>query len=112
MPYHLTADTDFEPMGSVLLPAAWLGFVFVIAIILIAMWASRRKKWRPAAFGLWWFLFALVPTAIFPLAEVENDHRMFFPFVGLALAVCWFLGQTVRKLPARAWIRVTAAVAG
>jgi tetratricopeptide (TPR) repeat protein len=38
---------------------------------------------------LWWFLIALVPTAIFPLAEIENDHRMFFPFIGLALAVCW-----------------------
>jgi tetratricopeptide (TPR) repeat protein len=32
---------------------------------------------------------ALLPTALLPLAEVENDHRMFFPFVGLVLAVTW-----------------------
>jgi tetratricopeptide (TPR) repeat protein len=30
-----------------------------------------------------------VPTAIFPLAEVENDHRMYLPLVGLVLAACW-----------------------
>jgi tetratricopeptide (TPR) repeat protein len=48
-----------------------------------------RKDWRPTAFGLWWFLLALFPTSIFPLNEVENDHRMYFPFVGLVLAVSW-----------------------
>jgi tetratricopeptide (TPR) repeat protein len=34
-----------------------------------------------------WFVIALLPTSLTPLAEVANDHRMFFPFVGLALAV-------------------------
>jgi tetratricopeptide (TPR) repeat protein len=33
-----------------------------------------------------------------PLAEVANDHRMFFPFAGLALAVVWTLW-----LPLRHW---------
>jgi tetratricopeptide (TPR) repeat protein len=44
---------------------------------------------RPIAFGLLWFLMALLPTSLFPLAEPENDHRMFFPFIGLVLAVSW-----------------------
>ena len=39
-------------------------------------------------FGLLWFVIALAPTSSFiPLAEVMNDHRMYFPYVGLVLAV-------------------------
>jgi hypothetical protein len=47
---------------------------------------SSRIRNRPVAFGLAWFVLALLPTSFFPLAEVENDRRMFFPFIGLVLA--------------------------
>ena len=30
-----------------------------------------------------------LPTSAYPLSEVENDHRMFFSFPGLMLAVVW-----------------------
>ena len=89
IPDRLSADTDHAPVSGIFDGFAWLGFVFVIAVALAAWWCSRRREWRPAGFGLWWFLLALVPTSVFPLAEVENDHRMFFPFVGLAVAICW-----------------------
>lgn len=95
IPDHLTADTDQAAVSSIFQDYAWLGFFFVIAIVLVAIQCSKLPQWRPAAFGLWWFLIALVPTAVFPLAEIDNDHRMFFPFVGLALAVCW---------PAAVWL--------
>ena len=44
-----------------------------------------------------------------PLAEVTNDHRMFFPFVGLALAVFWALRlilfrETARLTAHREWV--------
>jgi tetratricopeptide (TPR) repeat protein len=32
-----------------------------------------------------------VPTSFYVLSEVENDHRMYFPFVGLVFAVVWSL---------------------
>jgi protein O-mannosyl-transferase len=58
--------------------------------VLLAIRASlRSRETRPIAFGLLWFLIALLPTSLFPLAEAENDHRMFFPFVGLVFAVTW-----------------------
>jgi hypothetical protein len=42
------------------------------------------------AFGLAWFAIALIPTSsFFPLAEVLNEHRIFFPCTGLALAVVY-----------------------
>ena len=92
VPDQLSADTDHVAATGFFQGYAWLGFAFVIALALVAVECSRRTQWRPAAFGLWWFLIALFPTAVFPLAEIENDHRMFFPFIGLALAVCWPLG--------------------
>ncbi|MBP7497336.1 MAG: tetratricopeptide repeat protein, partial [Bacteroidales bacterium] len=61
----------------------------------IAFKSSRSKEGRPVAFGISWFLLALLPTSLIPLAEVLNDHRMFFPFVGLTLA---FVGS-LQKIP-------------
>jgi protein O-mannosyl-transferase len=62
-------------------------------MLLVAYIASRKQETRPISFGILWFFIALIPTSSFvPLAEVMNDHRMFFPFIGLMLAVCWTLG--------------------
>jgi tetratricopeptide (TPR) repeat protein len=38
---------------------------------------------------------------VFVLAEVENDHRMFFPFVGLAIAVSWAAALLVFRMMER-----------
>src|SRR5581483_10223060 len=56
-------------------------------LIAAVVWTANRGRWRPVSFGLAWFLIGLLPTAIYPLNEVENDHRMFLPFIGLSLAV-------------------------
>ena len=32
-------------------------------------------------------MIALLPTSLFPLAEVMNDHRTFLPYVGLVIAI-------------------------
>jgi tetratricopeptide (TPR) repeat protein len=63
--------------------------------------AARRRELRPIAFGLAWFVIALLPTSLFTLSEVENDHRMFFPFVGLTLAATSALALAVRTIPTR-----------
>jgi len=92
IPTGLTADTDRAPYTTILQDDAMAGFVFVLALLCFAVLSTRRRETRPIAFGVFWFLLALLPTSIFPLAEVENDHRMFFPFVGLAIAVSWAAG--------------------
>jgi tetratricopeptide (TPR) repeat protein len=40
-----------------------------------------------------------LPTSLYPLSEVENDHRMFFSFVGLIAAVVWAGWLLVERLP-------------
>jgi protein O-mannosyl-transferase len=89
LPLHLSADSDLQPLASVFSLEAIGGFLFVAFLLFSISVAARRPAGRPVAFGLAWFVLGLIPTSIFPLAEVENDHRMFLPFVGLALAVSW-----------------------
>jgi len=108
LPTELSADTDWtyvEPFG----PRALAGCLFVAALLASAFYASRRRETRPVCFGILWFFLALLPTSLLPLAEVTNDHRMFFPFVGLALAVVWSLRLVLLRQPA--WLRAALAAA-
>lgn len=89
-PYKLSADPDFKIIKSFSDPKMWLGFAFIITLIYTIIRTSKTKKLRPISFGLIWFSFALVPTSsIFVLGQIANDHRMFFPYVGLVLSVSW-----------------------
>jgi tetratricopeptide (TPR) repeat protein len=88
LPVHLNVDTDLSPFSGINLQAL-AGLVF-LAVLLVGIWVSaRRRVLYPIAFGLIWFVVTQLPTSLYPLSEVENDHRMFFSFVGLILAVVW-----------------------
>ncbi len=99
VPTGLSADTDHVPLTSLLDDGAIQGLLFLAALIGVIVWTARRRETRPIAFGLGWFLATLIPTSVMALAEVENDHRMFFPFVGLAIAVPWALMLMLRRWP-------------
>lgn len=99
LPTSLTADTDLKAFTSVADPRLWGGLLFLSAMVLVAFVTSHYKTMRPVAFGILWFFFALIPTSsIIPLSEVMNDHRMYFPFIGLMLAVGWPLALWVMNL--------------
>ena len=74
------------------------GLLFV-ALLLRVLWsASKTPSFRPVAFGIAWFGLALLPaSSIFPLAEVANEHRVFFPYIGLTLAVVWGLALLAQR---------------
>ena len=74
------------------------GILGCALLLAIGFWCIRRREHRPIAFGIFWFFCASAPTSLFVLAEVENDHRMFFPFVGLMLSVTWALALVVYRL--------------
>jgi len=95
-PLSLTADTDLAAFQTIVTPKAMAGILFVAVLAWTIWFTSRRRILRPVSFGLAWFVLSLLPTALFPLAEVENDHRMFMPFAGLTLAVAWALGLAIR----------------
>ena len=92
VPVGLSADTDLRPFENWYDLRALIGFAFVAALIALIRYLASREGMRPAAFGLAWYAIALVPTSsIYPLAEVVNEHRVFLPYMGLALAVVFVL---------------------
>ena len=86
-PVNLSADYDLSPFTTTGDPRVWSGFAFVTLFLALAVATSWFKKTRVIGFGLLWFLLALLPTSLFPLAEVMNDHRTFLPYVGLVIAL-------------------------
>lgn len=114
LPTKLSADTDWGTFASATEPKALIGFVFVICLLFSIIYLSRFAKWRPVSFGLAWFVLALVPTSFVPLAEVMNDHRIFYPYVGLSIAVVWtaylLLENRLKQIPAEAILVFLAVI--
>ena len=97
-PIALSADTDWIPFEQLFSMPSFLGFIFLAGFIYTTFICLTKKELKPIAFGLLWFLLALAPTSsLIPLAEVLNDHRMFFPYIGLILALGWAMGQFYLK---------------
>jgi tetratricopeptide (TPR) repeat protein len=86
-PSDLSADYDLNPFTTTDDPRFWAGFAFSVLFIAVAIATAAFKKTRVIGFGLLWLLIALLSTSLLPLAEVMNDHRTFFPYVGLVIAM-------------------------
>lgn len=86
-PVGISADYDLNPFTTTDDPRFWAGFAFVVVLATMSIFAARVNKTRVIGFGLLWFLIALLPTSLFPLAEVINDHRTFLPYIGLVIAL-------------------------
>ena len=99
LPLGLSADTDWTLIPRWYDTRVIAGLLFV-ALLLWVLWSSSRTPaHRPVAFGLAWFVVALLPaSSIFPLAEVTNDHRPFFAYIGLSMAVVWGLALFAERL--------------
>ena len=113
LPIHLNVDTDLQPFPS-LTAEALLGFIFVALLAAAAWFTLRSRVLRPICYGLLWFLIASLPTSLYRLSEVENDHRMYLPFVGLVLAVVWAIYLAIEKYASAAnqaavWRAATAS---
>jgi tetratricopeptide (TPR) repeat protein len=91
LPIELSADTDWTYVSSAFDTRVLTGAVFIAALIWLAIRWSKKPETRIASFGIFWFFIALAPTSsVFPFAEVMNDHRIFFPFIGLVMVVMNF----------------------
>src|SRR5882762_9883926 len=86
-PTGLSADYDLNPFVTTNDPRFWIGVLFIVVLVTMSILVVRSGKTRVIGFGLLWFLIALLPTSLLPLAEVMNDHRIFLPYVGLVIAV-------------------------
>jgi len=98
LPLNLSADTDWGLIQDWHDDRVIIGVAFIIFTLYLAYRASLQAKSRPITFGILWFYLALIPTStIFPFSEVLNDHRVFFPYIGLTMAVVWALFLLYKK---------------
>jgi protein O-mannosyl-transferase len=112
LPVNLSADTDWRLVTSVMDDRVLAGALFIGLLLLLAWACARNDRTKPVTFGILWFFIALAPTSsVFSFAEVLNDHRTFFPYIGLVLAaVCGAL--YVRDRVSAGGTRGIRAVAG
>ncbi len=107
-PTGLSADYDLAPCATTSDLRFWFGLAFVVLISATAIVATVCKKTRLIGFGLLWFLIALLPTSLFPLAEVMNDYRAFLPYVGLVIAVAGAAALLAARLDRQSrWTKIT-----
>jgi hypothetical protein len=110
-PAGLSADYDLNPLTTTDDARFWVGFSFSVFFLALVIAAALWKKTRVIGFGLLWFVIALLPTSLFPLAEVMNDHRTFLPYVGLVIAMAGAASLLVPRFSVRTTL-TKIAVAG
>ena len=116
LPANLSADTDWQPITNPFDDRLFVGLVFIALSLWATVVTSRRRETWPIAFGILWFYAALLPSSsVIPFSEVMNDHRLYFPYVGVVLAASWSLGLWLMNrepmLDARRWMRPVVVAA-
>ena len=96
VPNNLSADPDLAIIKPWYDTRILSGAIVCLALILTMIKTAFSNHLKPIAFGIAWFFIALLPTTLNPLFQISNDHRMFFPFVGLFIAVPWAISQIIR----------------
>lgn len=87
-PNDLSADTDWTTLTTIVHWKFFVGIVFLSFMLWISWFFARKKDTQGVAFGILWFFIALLPSSsMIPFAEVMNDHRTFFPYVGLVFSL-------------------------
>jgi len=90
LPLGLNLETDLKVFNDIWNIKFFVGLIVNLVLITVTIITSKTKKYKPVSFGILWFYLSLLPTSsIIPLLDVKNDHRMFFPFVGLIIALVW-----------------------
>lgn len=100
LPFGQNVDPDVAVSGNLLEHGAILGLAALIALA-VAAWIFR-KRYRLAAFGVFMFLLLIAPTSSFiPIRDVQAEHRLYLPFLGLVL-MC-MEGLRRLRFPQVAW---------
>ncbi len=85
VPTGLCVHRHVRESHTLLEPGVLLGLL-VIGVLLVTAVRLRRRV-PVASLGILWFLVALGPeSSILPLNQVMNEHRLYLPGIGLALA--------------------------
>ncbi len=95
LPLGLSADADWNPIADWYDTRVFAGVIFTFALLAAAaLYARRNPMGRVFLFGILWYYAALVPSSsLLVLSEMINEHRPYFPYVGLILSILVLTGQ-------------------
>ncbi len=97
LPFNVSADSDWKIINPMYDERIIIGCMFIVVLVVTIFKTSKKDETKPIAFGLIWFAATLLPTSLAPFAEVTNDHRMYFPFIGLALSTVTYAGLLIKR---------------
>ncbi|GAA4108405.1 hypothetical protein GCM10022393_04480 [Aquimarina addita] len=97
LPINLSADPDIAIIKPWYDLKIISGLLIILGMLFLMVKSALKEKLRPIAFGIAWFFIALLPTTLNPLFQIANDHRMFFPFIGLFIAVPWGISLLLKE---------------
>ncbi|AXT50979.1 tetratricopeptide repeat protein [Aquimarina sp. BL5] len=97
LPINLSADPDLAVIKPWYHIKNIFGLLIIISMFTLMIKTSLKKNLRPISFGIAWFFIALLPTAINPLFQIANDHRTFFPYIGLFVAIPYGIFYLLKK---------------
>ena len=98
LPTQLSVDPDITIISTLGDHRVFIGIIINLLLIILAIWAYRKMITRPITYGVLWFYIALAPTSSFIARfQISNDHRTFFPYIGLVLALAAFAQWQLTK---------------
>jgi protein O-mannosyl-transferase len=102
-PGWLHLEYGLAPSRGLLEPPATLAAMLALAALVAAAWWLRRRA-PVVAFGVAFFLLALlVEQTVLPI-DLAFEHRLYLPLFGLALAAGWGLERAAARVgPGRRW---------
>jgi hypothetical protein len=94
------AATSFRGLSALLLLAGC-----------VAVAVSVRRSYPLVAFGLVWFVLALVPTSLIPVRDAMVEKRVYVAAAGLLLAAGSTLAEPLARRPSARAVATVAVVA-
>jgi protein O-mannosyl-transferase len=117
VPLGLSADSDWAVIPNWFDTRVFAGTLFALLFLGSAVfYASKRAAGKAFLFGALWFFVALAPSSsFFSLSEMINEHRPYFPYIGLILCLTAVLGDLLvsreARRPSRGASRVAVSLA-
>ena len=90
MPGRMSLLHEMDPSTSLISPpTSLLSLLAIVGMIGAAIWFARRQRLLSFAL-LWFFIHLVIESTVLPL-EMIYEHRIYLPFVGVALGVSYLL---------------------
>jgi Tfp pilus assembly protein PilF len=79
----------------------------LLAILVAAVWLSRREEWRVTGLSILGFFILLAPTSsIIPSADLAFEHRLYLPMLAVSIGAA----NLAAKLPKRTMVGTVVLV--